>query len=367
MRIAIRVDASGQIGIGHFMRCLSLADVLKQNGVGIRFVSRHMPEHMRDMLVAKGYEFMLLNSNPSDDVAGKLPHSSWLSSSQAQDATDTIQALSGQSWDWLVVDHYALDTTWESAMRHEVGKIMVIDDLADRLHDCDLLLDQNLYGELERRYNGLVPDHCVKLLGPRYALLRPEFAAARKSLRHRDGQVRRILVFFGGSDLTNETGKTLAAIGSLGQLDLSMDVVAGVTNSHKEDVREHCASLPHAFFHSQVSTMADLMARSDLMIGAGGVTTWERCYLGVPSITVVIANNQYETIKAVAAAGATLYLGRNDEVSMEALATAVKRLLGNPPLVREMGRRALEVMGGASSMGSKVLVDAIVRDDHAEA
>ena len=172
MNIAFRVDASTQIGTGHFMRCLTLADALKQHGAKIRFASRHMPEYLRDMLVVKGHEFMLLDSSPSDAISDGLSHANWLGTSQHADAQDTVQALSGQTWDWLIVDHYALDARWESALRQTAKNIFVIDDIADRQHDCDVLLDQNLYADMDSRYTGKVPAHCQLLLGPRYALLR---------------------------------------------------------------------------------------------------------------------------------------------------------------------------------------------------
>jgi len=365
MRIAIRVDASGQIGIGHFMRCLSLADALKQKGVGIRFVSRNMPEHLRDMLVAKGYELMLLNSIPSDGVAGTLPHSSWLSSNQAQDATDTIQVLSDQTWDWMIVDHYALDTTWESAMRPEVGKIMVIDDLADRPHDCDLLLDQNLYDELERRYDGLVPDRCVRMLGPRYALLRPEFAAARKTLRHRDGRVRRILVFFGGSDLTNETAKTLEAIRLLNRSDIAVDVVVGASNPNGDLIRKICQSMPNTYFHLQVENMAKLMSAADLAIGAGGTTTWERCCLGLPTLALVLADNQREVAEAMSAEGAMRNVGWHADVTSAGLAEALRVALASPDGLNAMSERSLAIMGGPDAVSGVQCISARLKSIYA--
>lgn len=133
------------------MRCLTLADALKQRGAQIRFVSRQMPKHLRDMLREKSHECTPLNSRSNEEAADDLPHSHWLGTSQAADAQKTLQALSAQTWDWLVVDHYALDARWESALRGMVRRILVIDDLADRVHDCDVLLDQNLYEDMDTR------------------------------------------------------------------------------------------------------------------------------------------------------------------------------------------------------------------------
>ena len=198
MNIAFRVDASGQIGTGHFMRCLTLAENLHFKGVVIRFVSRHLPEYLREMLFEKGYELILLNGAFSDSIKDDLPHSHWLECSQQRDAQDSAQALSDRTWDWLIVDHYALDTRWESVMRQGVKKILVIDDIADRQHDCELLLDQNFYTDMHARYTGKVPAQCKLLIGPRYALLREEFRLLRQQLKPRTGPVKRIHVFFWG-------------------------------------------------------------------------------------------------------------------------------------------------------------------------
>ena len=143
MRIAIRTDASSQIGTGHFMRCLTLANGLTERGAKIRFVSRHLPEHLRSMLAEKGHEFVSLDSTQNEMAMDELAHAHWLGVSQAQDAADSIRMLSDEAWDWLVIDHYALDIRWESALRRITKRIMVIDDLADRQHDCGVLLLQS--------------------------------------------------------------------------------------------------------------------------------------------------------------------------------------------------------------------------------
>ena len=350
MRIAIRVDASVQIGTGHFMRCLTLADALKQQGAQIRFVSHRVPEQLRKLLDARGYELALLNKSQSEGTTDRFLHSSLLGSSQARDATETIQALSDLTWDWLVVDHYALDADWESAMRPAVGKIMVIDDLADRLHDCDLLLDQNRYEGLQRRYEGLVPDHCERLLGPRYALLRPEFAAARKTLRRRDGRVRRIFVFFGGSDLSNETAKALEAIRLMNRSDIAVDVVVGASNPRGDQIREICQRMPNTCFHLQVENMAELMALADLAIGAGGTTTWERCCLGLPTLALVLADNQREVVEAMSAAGAMRNVGWHADVTSTGLAEALRMALASPDSLNAMSERSLDIMGGPDAV-----------------
>jgi UDP-2,4-diacetamido-2,4,6-trideoxy-beta-L-altropyranose hydrolase len=337
------------------MRCLTLAEALKQRGALIHFVSRHLPEHLRDMLAAKGHEFMLLSSRPNKEAIDGLSHAHWLGTSQHADAQASIQALSDQTWDWLVVDHYALDFRWESALRPSVGRIMVIDDLADRVHDCDLLLDQNYYRDLDRRYHGLVPEQCVTLLGPAYVLLRPEFADARQRLRLRDGSVRRILVFFGGSDPANQTQMAIKALQLLDRPDIEVDVVVGAANPNRNAIQAMCDQLPNVAFHCQVSNMAELILNADLGIGAGGATMWERCCLGLPAITVVSAANQERATEDVAGIGAIEYLGWFDQLGPEDYAQAISRMLGDAQRVRQIGNAALRVLQpGAISLADEM-------------
>lgn len=356
MRFAIRVDASTTIGTGHFMRCLTLADEVKQRGSRIRFVSRHMPEHLCDMLAAKGHEFMLLSSSPKAAISDGLSHADWLGTSQHADAQDTIQVLADQTWDWLVVDHYGLDATWERLLRPKVGRIFVIDDLANRPHDCDLLLDQNLYADMESRYTGLLPHHARQLLGPRFAMLRPEFRKARESLRERDGTIRRILVFFGGVETTNETTKAIESLLALSRPDIEVDVVMGRSNSHLNQITRLCATTQNFHFHCQVTNMAELMASADLAIGGGGTTTWERCYLGLPTIVLVIADNQCQMCHDLAATGTIVNLGDAGSVSVEKLLDALSKLIANKERRMELSRRSLRMMSDAGESVASILI-----------
>lgn len=284
------------------MRCLTLADELKQRGAQIRFVSRELPAHLRDMLAAKGIAFTLLPSSTNPSLADNLAHSHWLGTSQAQDAADTLHALANQTWDWLIVDHYALDSRWESALRPVVKNILVIDDLADRQHDCDMLLDQNFYADMQIRYRDKVPAHCQLLLGSRYALLREEFRQLHDQVKPRTGPVKRVLIFFGGIDITNYTASAIQALLGIDNADFQVDVVIGAQHPHREQIIALCAD--HAFTcHVQTSRMAELMATADLVIGAGGSATWERCCLGVPTLAFYTADNQYHQVLDAASAG----------------------------------------------------------------
>lgn len=323
MNILIRADSSIQIGAGHVMRCLALADGLRRHGAAVSFACRELPGNICSLIAEGGYAVHRLPvlGGGNAQGAGNLD---WREDAQQ---TASLLAAGKAVADWLIVDHYALGREWETLMRPYVGRIMAIDDLADRIHDCDLLLDQNLCENFDTRYEGLVPADCRKLLGPRYALLRPEFEQERQKLRVCNGSVRRILIFFGGSDSTNETAKALEAMRLLNHPEIAVDVVVGGGNPQKEKVKALCAALPNARFYCQVANMAELMASADLAIGAGGGATWERFCLELPSLVVAVAPNQEPVAEKAAAEGRLLYLGKSDEVTAVSISQAVGTLL----------------------------------------
>lgn len=354
LKVLFRTDASIEIGSGHLMRCLTLADQLRNEGAEVAFVCRDLPGGMFDLLHARGYRFARLPMAAAD----KVP--------QPSDAVETIKAarqLFPGGTDWLVVDHYRLDAEWERLLRPHTKRLMVIDDLANRFHDCDLLLDQNYYRDMERRYRGLVPEQCISLLGPKYVLLRPEFAQARQKLGVRDGNVRRILVFFGGSDPTNQTQKAVEALRLLGRWDIEVDVVVGSANPHCDAVQTMCGELPNVAFHRQVSNMAELISNADLGIGAGGAAMWERCYLGLPTLTVVFAANQERTTEDVAEIGAIEYLGWSDRFMPDDYLKAISRMLGDSQRVRQIGNAALKVLQPGATSLEKVMCR-LISDNH---
>lgn len=299
------------------MRCLTLADGIKHQDVHIRFVSRYLPEYLQNLLVEKGYEFVMLESIQNDMPIDELAHASWLGVSQEQDAGDSIQVLADLMWDWLIVDHYALDIRWEKMMRQFAQNIMVIDDLVDRKHDCDLLLDQT-YRRKKEEYKSWVPRECILLTGSKYSLLRPEFSTFRKtSLKRRiEPKLKNLLISLGGVDESNFTGKVLQVlqISSLPK-DCQITVVMGRTAPWIGSVREQARKLPwKTKVKVDVNNIAKLMSESDLAIGAAGSTAWERCCLGLPTIMLVLADNQKDIAKALDEEQAVILLNNIFEV-----------------------------------------------------
>ena len=266
-----------------------------------------------------------------DGLEGRDLYGAWLGCSQQQDAADCLAALkqAGSSGaQWLVVDHYGLDASWEGAMRESLGsesppQLLVIDDLADRSHSCDLLLDQNFFGEAtERRYQGLVPPQCRQLLGPHYALLGPEYALLHPLVPPRT-ELRRVLVFFGGVDPDNCTGEAIKALMAPELAHLAVDVVLGLQCPHRQVVETLVAKRPHTTLHGPQPSLAGLIARADLAIGAGGGATWERSCLLLPSVVVSVAENQHPCARAMHIYDQLIWLGNKDECTIQRLKSVI--------------------------------------------
>ena len=328
MRVVFRTDASLEIGTGHVMRCLALATALSQLGSQAEFICRPHQGNLIELIEQRGFRVTALASVSSDRKASldQPEHAHWLRCDWQTDVQQSYNAIADTA-DWIIVDHYALDHRWETAMRDKCHRMMCIDDLADREHHCDVLLDQSL-GRCADDYHGLVPDHARLLLGPKYALLRPEFARWRAaSLARREiPQVRHILITMGGVDATNVTGRVLSALQGIDIATLDqITVVLGPFAPWLDHVLAQAKnmSVPTRVL-SDVDNMAELMTSCDLAIGAGGSTTWERCALGVPSILLVLAENQRNIAIFMAQASAA-FVVEADEPTDLAVREAVVR------------------------------------------
>jgi UDP-2,4-diacetamido-2,4,6-trideoxy-beta-L-altropyranose hydrolase len=308
------------------MRCLTLAAALREQGAACRFVCRTHPGNLLEEIGQRGFEVHALLPTAlgptDDDPQGEalLPHAAWLGTNWAADAQQTLTALGETPVDWLIVDHYALDARWERVLRAACRRLMVIDDLADRSHDCDLLLDQNL-GRSATDYPGLVPRKCLVLAGPQYALLRPEFSVQRPySLAHRKHPaLGHLLITMGGVDKDNITSQILDALpGCSLPEDCRITVVMGPRAPWIAQVRTKAAGMPWPTkVLVNVRDMAKLMSTSDLAIGAAGTTAWERCCLGLPTLIVILADNQKKGALALQRVGAALLISNEIDLASD--------------------------------------------------
>ena len=300
MKVIFRVDSSLKMGAGHVMRCLTLAQVLKENGANVEFICRKHEGNLIDKVCSSGFIVHELEVFEETGVDTRLAHSHWLGALQQQDADDCIDVLKAKKLDWLIVDHYALDGEWQKRLNPYYEKLMVIDDLADRKHQCNILLDQT-FGRQQEDYSEFTPKDCQLLLGSKYALLRPEFAKWREySLGRRSKpKFKQLLINMGGVDVDNVTEKVLDEL-KICNLpnDLKITVVMGGSAPHLASIKSKVSVLPYkAEVKVDVDNMAEIMANADIAIGAAGSTTWERCCLGLPTIQIVIADNQIDVAK----------------------------------------------------------------------
>lgn len=313
------------------MRCLTLARALRERGAEVSFVCREHAGHLCALILEMGFAVHRLRGCDAPGATGEdaLAHSGWLGATQGRDAAQTlavVQAM-GVKPDWLIVDHYGIDQYWEKSLRPAVGRIMVIDDLADRQHDCDVLLDQNLVAEMEVRYRARVPAACKHLLGPTYALLHPDYAERHERAIPRMGAVRRILIYFGGADVDNLTGRSLDAFLRLGREDIDVDLVLG-NGMYDEAIRRQAANRPNIHIHGRLPTLAPLIEAASLGIGAGGSTSWERLCLGLPSIVIALANNQIPIAAELGRRGLACSLGFNREADEALIAFNLAEIVG---------------------------------------
>jgi UDP-2,4-diacetamido-2,4,6-trideoxy-beta-L-altropyranose hydrolase len=340
-RILIRCDASLLIGSGHVMRCRTLARELQRRGAEVCFLCRRQPGDLINLLEPE-FAVLALPRQTLAACSGSEGHdlySSWLGCTQEQDAAQCLEVLAeaginGASW--IVADHYGLDARWEAQLLAGLSggdaapKLLVIDDLADRIHQADLLLDQNFFGEAtHQRYQDLVPPQCRQLLGPNYALLGPEYAQLHPLVPPRT-ELRRVLLFFGGVDQDNLSGRALEALLDPALADLAVDVVLGLHSPHRQEIEELVVRRPNTALHGPLPSLAGLIARADLAIGAGGATTWERACLGLPSLVVAIAANQLPFSKALDQAGHLQLLGDGASVTVEQIRSALLPLMTEP-------------------------------------
>lgn len=339
------------------VRCLTLADELKAGGAACHFVTRAQRGDLSATVQQRGHTLHLL---PAVDTSGNTRHlreeatqatepyhASWLLGGWEHDAEQSRAIISDLNPDWLIIDHYGIDQRWEFTLAESYKRLMIIDDLADRDHVCDALLDQNWFGaETTTRYDGKIPTAATRFLGPSYSLLNPDYRILRSLMPPRDGIISRALLFMGGSDPENETEKALKALSTPPLSQLVVDIVLGPNHPDKPGIQRLAKIRTRCTVHQSLPSLAGLMAKADLMVGAGGATTWERMCLGLPSLVISIAANQTPTNEALREAGYIAFLGESANVSQEDIARAICNAQANPESMRAQSQRACALVPG---------------------
>lgn len=338
--IVFKVSASVSLGAGHVMRCLALADRLAAQGFSIAFLIGPRTCRVVPTLSSRKYEVRVIAEDASPEACAHELHTHW-----PNGAT------------WLVIDDYRHGVDFEARCRSWAARILVIDDLANRDHACDYLLDQ-AEDRRPEHYRALVPPGCEMMLGARYALLREQFAEARSSaLARREGELQRILIAMGGTDDADYSSIAIKAVSETGIPNLALDVVLGAGSPHIAKVRKSIACIDNARLHVAIDDMASLMVGADLAIGAGGISSWERCCLGLPSILITAAENQQKNAIALAAKGAARCIDAiNNPLNMVAIVATIRELREQPHLLRSMAKRAATLCdgNGASRVASRL-------------
>ena len=348
LRVAFRVDSSLAMGLGHLIRCLALAELLRKSGADCHFVCRNFFDDRCELVQKQGFKLSVLS--PAGSVPGNL-----LGVTPEVDANETLQVLANYRPDWLIVDHYALNKDWEAHQADNLQglRIMIISDRPDRPHHADIVLDQTC-GRKREEYDGLLPDTALCYFGADYAVLRPEFTQLRTIALQRRAKTdaSHILISFGGGDALNEL---LLAIGALTRLapefSFSVSLVLGDTSLRTPALLQKARSLSIPIdIIDYADNLPEIMARADIAVGAAGYTALERCCLGLPSVVLTLAENQYDIAEALAKNGACLSVASTEK----AIADALEKLLKNPKLRLEMAHSASTLCDGK---GAKRLME----------
>lgn len=347
MDICFRVDSSLVIGIGHVMRCLTIATRLAARGHRCYFFCRLTTGNIIKDIEKRGFTVYVLG-NPADSPnkeadATVSDFDSWLGADQKKDSQQTLSLVEANLGviDWFVVDHYSLDAEWENDLKKCCKKILIIDDLANRTHNCDILLDQT-FGRMEKDYAQFVPSSCKILTGSKYALLRTEFAQLREFsvLRRLQPSIKQIIITLGGTDSNNYTSRVLSQLENTSlPSDCRIIVVMGGQAPHLKSVRMQAVSSSWSVeVLVDVVNMAEIIAESDLCIGAAGSTSWERCCLGIPTIMLVIADNQRKV--------ATELNNKGVAIALRSIEELPARITLNTNELKELTKKSLDVCDG---------------------
>jgi UDP-2,4-diacetamido-2,4,6-trideoxy-beta-L-altropyranose hydrolase len=312
MKVVFRVDSSSIIGSGHVVRCVTLATELRKRGARCLFICRNLPGNIIDYVMKRKFDVAMLPFNSTSERYGSEntdQYSEWLGVDWKTDAHETIAELSGKKIDWLIVDHYGLDSLWEIEVGHCAARTMVIDDLANRSHCCDVLLDQNFGGDEVTKYAQLIDVKAtLQLLGPKFSLLQDEYRLPVNAIETSSDE-ERILVYFGLND-TYRLTLYFANLLKATSVDYAEVVVVYPTSGadYKElsTMREDWQYLTIV---EPSNSLASELSRATLAIGACGTHAIERLVCNVPALVVTIADNQVSIAEYLSSLGLIKVLG----------------------------------------------------------
>jgi UDP-2,4-diacetamido-2,4,6-trideoxy-beta-L-altropyranose hydrolase len=348
MNVLFRVDSSRAIGSGHVMRCIRIAQLLTKQNVNCIFVCRNLSGNSTSLISDKGFKVMMM----SDDIENDNLKVNW-----RKDAMHTGQILENTEVRTLVVDHYNLDKKWEDYQRKFCKRIMVIDDLDNREHSADILLDQNLFPDMEKRYTNNLNSNCKKFIGLEYAFLDPEFVSQRKVLKKHKGVIETIFIYFGNTGSSNILRRVLNIFINNSLIDFDLNIIFSGDPSERDRIVRLVGKYSFMKLLDPQPNLAKLISSSDLSIGAGGSTTWERIYLGLPSIVITVADNQIECSEYLNSLGLIWLIGHQDEVSDKQIVKSIKEVI----FERNLEKNSYECLSMPIGTKSELVIDQILQ------
>jgi UDP-2,4-diacetamido-2,4,6-trideoxy-beta-L-altropyranose hydrolase len=309
--LLIRADASSSRGIGHVMRCLALGQAWRRRSGQVMLASVELPNGLRGRLKAEGFAEAQVTVE-----AGSI-----------NDARETARLARAWGAGWVVLDGYHFSDSYQAWIKEAGLRLLVLDDFGHASHTkADLLLNQNLHARDELYANRL--PHTRLLLGTRYALLREEFLCCPDREREIAAKGEKVLVTLGGSDAENVTLNVVKALGWLRDRTLEVIVVVGAGNPHLSTLRHAIAAdFKRTRLVANVTDMQALMRWADVAVSGGGSTSWELAFMGLPALTLVLADNQEELAAGLAQHGVSHNLGWHSRVTEQDLAAALGALL----------------------------------------
>lgn len=351
MKVGFRVDASYQIGSGHLVRCLSLAKELREKNIESIFITKKNKGDLISLIIKNKFKFTIINykKKSNDDLLNwKL------------DAIETAKKIKNKGITHLIIDHYGIEKKWEEYLNDFVNKIIVIDDLADRKHFCDILIDNSLP---KKNYLKLVPSHSKILVGPEFIFLDKSFIEERSKMKKIENEKEEkkhiFYVSYGASDITQETIKTIIALKKLkNKISFEAKIIVGKNNKQKKKIKELCYKDKKNFsYFEQPFNVANIMSKCSIGIGSPGTTTWERCFMGLPSILISVAENQIKIGNACNDLNIAMYVGNSAKISSDSLRKIIMRFLQSPKKILEFKKNGLKVVDG---YGTKKVLNSII-------
>ncbi len=327
--LLIRADSDAKIGTGHIMRCIALAEEWQAQGGHVTFLSHCKSKQLRQRLVSSGFSVIDLKSSHPD----------------SGDIDNTLSCIQSMTDPWLILDGYHFDGAYQQTIREAPCQVLVVDDYAHQTeYHADLILNQNINGS-RMRYSADIDTEF--LMGPEYVLLRSQFLPFRNRDRQIAVHVSRILVTMGGADPDNVTVLVIEALQQVQIPNLEIRVVVGPANHNMESVHQAAKKSPRKIkvLHD-VTNMLDLMAWADLAVAGGGTTWSELAFMGLPSLLLVLADNQVDVATGMTNSGASINLGEAAKASAHQITESIESLSADSKLRLSMSENARQLVDG---------------------